>query len=138
MLGQETNGAGGMFKAFRTIPVIREIIRDMKELCPDAWLINFANPSGMVTEAAIKHFGWEKCIGLCNVPTIAMMAESKLLGKDIQDLNYRFAGLNHFHWHKVFDRDCNDLTPRLIDHIYEKDGGTRAEQMKQTERAGSR
>ena len=46
---------------------------------PDAWLINFTNPSGMVTEAVIKHFGWKKCIGLCNVPTIAMMAEPKLL-----------------------------------------------------------
>ena len=49
----------------------------MRELCPDAWLINFTNPSGMVTEAVIKHFGWKKCIGLCNVPTIAMMAEPK-------------------------------------------------------------
>ena len=126
MLGQETNGAGGMLKAFRTIPVIGEIVRDMKELCPDAWLINFTNPSGMVTEAVIKHFGWKKCIGLCNVPTIAMMAEPKLLGKDLKDLNYRFAGLNHFHWHKVFDQDGNDLTPRLIDHINEKDGGTPA------------
>lgn len=59
MLGQETNGAGGMFKAFRTIPVIGQIIEDMRELCPDAWLINFTNPSGMVTEAVIKHFGWK-------------------------------------------------------------------------------
>lgn len=126
MLGQETNGAGGMFKAFRTIPVIGEIIADMKELCPNAWLINFTNPSGMVTEAAIKHFGWKKCIGLCNVPTISMMAEPKILGKDIADLNYRYAGLNHFHWHKVYDKDGTDLTPVLIDHINEKNGGTPA------------
>ena len=118
--------AGGMFKAFRTIPVIGQIIQDMKELCPNAWLINFTNPSGMVTEAAIKHFGWKKCIGLCNVPTIAMMAEPKLLGKDPKDLNYRFAGLNHFHWHKVFDQDGNDLTPRMIDHINDRDSGTPA------------
>lgn len=124
MLGQETNGAGGMFKAFRTIPVIGEIIADMKELCPDAWLINFTNPSGMVTEAAIKHFGWKKCIGLCNVPTISMMAEPKILGKDIADLNYRYAGLNHFHWHKVYDENGTDLTPTLIDHINEQNGGT--------------
>lgn len=54
MLGQETNGAGGMMKAFRAIPVIGQIIEDMKELCPDVWLINFTNPSGIVTEAAIK------------------------------------------------------------------------------------
>lgn len=126
MLGQETNGAGGMFKAFRTIPVIGQIIEDMRELCPDAWLINFTNPSGMVTEAVIKHFGWKKCIGLCNVPTIAMMAEPKLLGKDINQLNYRYVGINHFHWHKVFDENGNDMTPILIDHINEKGGGTPA------------
>lgn len=124
MLGQETNGAGGMFKAFRTIPVIKGIVDDMKELCPDAWLINFTNPSGMVTEAVIKHFGWKKCIGLCNVPTISMMSEPQILGKKLEDLNYRFAGINHFHWHKVFDKDGTDLTPELIDHINEKNGGT--------------
>ena len=68
MMGQETNGAGGIFKAFRTIPVLLDIVEDMKRLCPNAWLINFANPSGMVTEAVIKYGGWKKTIGLCNVP----------------------------------------------------------------------
>ena len=57
IIGQETNGAGGIFKAFRTIPVILDIIDDMRELCPNAWLVNFTNPSGMVTEAAIKYGG---------------------------------------------------------------------------------
>jgi 6-phospho-beta-glucosidase len=75
MLGQETNGAGGIFKAFRTIPVILDIVKDMKELCPNAWLINFTNPAGMVTEAVIKHGGWKKCIGLCNAPVGSMMGE---------------------------------------------------------------
>lgn len=126
MLGQETNGAGGMFKAFRTIPVIKEIVKDMKELCPDAWLINFTNPSGIITEAVIKHFGWEKCIGLCNVPVISMMNEPKVIGKETSELNYQFAGLNHFHWHKVFDEEGKELTGQLIDHINEKNGGTPA------------
>jgi len=126
MLGQETNGAGGMFKAFRTIPVMKEIISDMKELCPDAWLINFTNPSGIITETVIKHFGWKKCIGLCNVPVVSMMSEYKTINKEKDELNYQFAGLNHFHWHKVFDNEGNDLTPQLIDHINEKDGGTPA------------
>ena len=124
MLGQETNGAGGMFKAFRTIPVMKSIVDDMKELCPDAWLINFTNPSGMITEVVIKHFGWKKCIGLCNVPTISMMSEPQLIGKKLEDLNYHFFGLNHFHWHKVFDIDGTDLTPRLIDKINDENGGT--------------
>lgn len=124
MLGQETNGAGGILKAFRTIPVMQQIIRDMDELCPKAWLINFTNPSGIITEAVIKHMGWERCIGLCNVPTIAMMKEPALLGKQLSDLQYRFFGLNHFHWHKVFDKNGEDLTDIVIEYINEKNGGT--------------
>ena len=124
MLGQETNGAGGVFKAFRTIPVIKEIVEDMKELCPDAWLINFTNPSGIITEAVIKHFGWEKCIGLCNVPVISMMNEPKVIGRQTSELNYQFAGLNHFHWHKVFDEEGRNITGELINYINEKNGGT--------------
>jgi len=126
MLGQETNGAGGIFKTFRTIPVIKGIVDDMKLQCPNAWLINFTNPSGIITEAIIKHFGWEKCIGLCNVPVIAMMNEPKGIGMQSSQLNYQFAGLNHFHWHKVFDQAGKDITGQLIDHINEKNGGTPA------------
>lgn len=124
MLGQETNGAGGMFKAFRTIPVIKEIIDDMKVLCPHAWLINFTNPSGIITEAVIKHFGWKKCIGLCNVPVISMKEEPKNIGKQTEELNYKFAGLNHFHWHKVYDKNGKEVTDELINHINDKKGGT--------------
>ena len=126
MLGQETNGAGGMFKAFRTIPVIGQIIDDMRELCPDAWLINFTNPSGMVTEAAIKHFGWARTIGLCNVPVGAMMQEPKKIGCDLEDLTYRFAGLNHFHWHRVFDKTGKERTHEIIDHLNDEENGVPA------------
>ena len=73
MFGQESYCAGGMFKALRTIPVILSIVEDMKELCPDAWLINFTNPSGMVTESVMKYGKWDKDIGICNVPVGAMM-----------------------------------------------------------------
>lgn len=126
LLGQETNGAGGILKAFRTIPVMKEIIDDMKAVCPDAWLINFTNPSGIITEAVIKHFGWKKCVGLCNVPEIAMMNEPKTIGKEREELTYRFAGLNHFHWHKVHDSAGKDITGEIMDHINEKNGGTPA------------
>lgn len=128
MLGQETNGAGGMFKAFRTIPVILDIVEDMKELCPNAWLINFTNPSGMVTEAVIKHGRWKKCIGLCNVPVGAMMGEPKLIDKKEDELIFQFAGLNHFHWHKVFDKQGNDVTAEIIKNMYDRkeDDGTPA------------
>ena len=127
MLGQETNGAGGMFKAFRTIPVILDIVKDMKELCPDAWLINFTNPSGMVTEAVIKHGGWKKCIGLCNVPVGALLSEPPMFGLTERECIHRFAGLNHFHWHKVTDNQGNDLTDKIIDNMYKDvDDGTPA------------
>lgn len=53
-LGQETNGAGGLFKGLRTIPVIFDIVKDVQEICPDAWIINFTNPAGMVTEAVYR------------------------------------------------------------------------------------
>lgn len=123
MLGQETNGAGGMFKAFRTIPVILDIVEDMKRYCPDAWLVNFANPSGMVTEAVVRYGKWDKVIGLCNVPVMATMLEPGLLGKETDELIYKFAGLNHFHWHKVADNQGQDVTMELIDKMYQEDNG---------------
>lgn len=118
VLGQETNGAGGIFKAFRTIPVILDIIEDMKELCPDAWLVNFTNPSGMVTEAAIYYAGWEKTVGLCNVPIGHVNRTLAKLGVPEKDLYFKFAGLNHFHYHRIWDKEGNELTDKVIDLLY--------------------
>ena len=123
MVGQETNGAGGIFKALRTIPVILDIVEDMKELCPDAWLINFTNPAGMVTDAIVRHGKWENVIGLCNVPVGAMMAEPELIDKTLDELTYSFAGLNHFHWHRVKDSKGKDVTPDIIDKMFTHDSG---------------
>ncbi|WP_195495249.1 6-phospho-beta-glucosidase [Enterococcus gallinarum] len=123
MIGQETNGPGGMFKAFRTVPIILEIVEDMKRLCPNAWLINFANPSGMVTEAVVRYGKWDRVIGLCNVPVMATMIEPALIGKKPDELIYKFAGLNHFHWHKVTDSHGNDVTMDIIDKMYQEDNG---------------
>ena len=121
MLGQETNGAGGMFKALRTIPVILSVVEDMKELCPDAWLINFTNPSGMVTEAVMTYGKWDKVVGLCNVPINAMYEEPALIGKTLDQLTYKFAGLNHFHWHRVFDENGKEVTKDIIEAMYQDD-----------------
>lgn len=96
MIGQETNGAGGMFKAFRTIPVILDIVRDMEELCPDAWLINFTNPAGIVTEAVLKHTHFKKVIGLCNVPVNMVAGIAKILGVDESRVTLELQGVNHF------------------------------------------
>lgn len=60
VIGQETNGPGGLFKALRTILVILDVCKDMEELCPDVWLINFSNPAGMVTEAVLRYSNIKK------------------------------------------------------------------------------
>ncbi|MED3646982.1 6-phospho-beta-glucosidase [Halalkalibacterium halodurans] len=95
VLGQETNGPGGLFKGLRTIPVILDICRDMEELCPDAWLINFTNPAGMVTEAVLRYANIKKVVGLCNVPIGIEMGVAKLLDVDHSRIRIDFAGLNH-------------------------------------------
>ena len=118
MLGQETNGAGGIFKALRTIPVILDIVQDMKELCPNAWLINFTNPSGMVTESVLRYGGWDKVVGLCNVPVGAMLWEPEAIGAD-KNLTFRFAGLNHFHWHRIFDESGRKVTGQVLEAMAE-------------------
>lgn len=119
LLGQETNGAGGIFKAFRTVPIILDIVKDMKELCPDAWLINFTNPSGMITEAIQQYGKWDKVIGLCNVPVMAMMNEPATIGKELKDLTYKFAGIDHFHWHRVWDNSGKEVTMDIINKMYD-------------------
>lgn len=95
VLGQETNGSGGLFKGLRTIPVILDICKEMEEFCPNAWLINFANPAGMVTEAVLRYSNIDKIIGLCNVPIGMEMGIAKLLDVDYSRIRIDFAGLNH-------------------------------------------
>lgn len=95
IIGQETNGPGGMFKALRTVPVILDICKDMDELCPDAWLINFTNPVGIVSEAILKYTNMRKFIGLCNVPIDMENQVANFLNVNKSRLKIHFAGLNH-------------------------------------------
>ncbi|GLC83140.1 6-phospho-beta-glucosidase [Lacrimispora brassicae] len=95
MIGQETNGAAGMFKAFRTIPVILDIVKDMKELCPEAWMINFTNPAGMITEAVLRYTDFERVIGLCNVPVNMVNGFARLLNVEPERVTMELSGLNH-------------------------------------------
>ncbi|WP_413538637.1 6-phospho-beta-glucosidase [Enterococcus malodoratus] len=118
LIGQETNGAGGIFKALRTIPVILDIVEDMKTLCPNAWLINFTNPAGMVTEAVLRYGSWDKVVGLCNIPVNAVVEEAELLEEDPEKLFFHFAGINHLHWHTVVDSTGKDRTDELIEKMY--------------------
>jgi 6-phospho-beta-glucosidase len=94
VIGQETTGPGGFANALRTIPETLELCRDMQNVCPDAWLINFTNPSGIITEAINSHTD-VKCIGLCNVPINMEREICKTLGMDKVRVHCMFAGLNH-------------------------------------------
>lgn len=123
MIGQETNGAGGMFKAFRTIPVIFDIVKDMEELCPEAWLINFTNPAGMVTEAIIRYTGFRKAIGLCNVPVNMVAGFAKMLGVEEQEVTMEIQGVNHF----IFATDVFVNGVSHFQELLEKYAGLKAE-----------
>ena len=122
VLGQETNGPGGLFKGFRTIPVILDIIKDMEELCPDAWLINFANPAGMVTEAVFRHTNWKKFVGLCNVPIGMVRQTADLLEVEMDRVRIDFAGLNHMVYGLRTYLDGKDVSKDVM----EKYKGSRA------------
>ncbi|MGG3469186.1 6-phospho-beta-glucosidase [Neobacillus pocheonensis] len=95
VIGQETNGPGGLFKGLRTIPVILDICKDIEELCPDAWLVNFTNPAGMVTEAVLRYSNIKKVVGLCNVPVGIKMRTAEMLDVAPERVEIDFAGLNH-------------------------------------------
>lgn len=116
MIGQETNGAGGMFKAFRTIPVILDIVKDMEELCPDAWMINFTNPAGMVTEAVLRYTNFKKAIGLCNVPVNMVAGIANIFQVDESRVTLELQGVNHF----IFATDVFIDGVSVMDEAVEK------------------
>ncbi|MCA0981127.1 6-phospho-beta-glucosidase [Exiguobacterium aestuarii] len=95
-IGQETNGAGGLFKAFRTIPVLIDLANEVAEICPDAWLVNFTNPAGIVTEAVLKHSSHKKVIGVCNIPFNMRNSVAEILETPVERVAIEFIGLNHF------------------------------------------
>lgn len=115
MLGQETNGLGGFTKALRTIPVTLDICREMEQLCPDAWLLNFTNPSGMVTEAVLRH-SKVKVVGLCNVPVLMQKSVTAALEAEEKDVMVQVAGLNHF----IFARQVTHRGKDVMSEVLEK------------------
>ncbi|MEN6436285.1 MAG: hypothetical protein ABFD58_10770 [Anaerolineaceae bacterium] len=98
ILGQETTGPGGFSMALRSIPVTMHYLEIMRKVCPDAWIINFANPSGLMTEAIIKIGGWKKVIGICDGPESIRLYAAKLLGVHQSVVDMEYFGLNHLGW----------------------------------------
>lgn len=117
VIGQETNGPGGLFKALRTIPVILGIVKDMEELCPEAWLINFTNPAGMVTEAVLRYTNFKRVVGLCNVPIHIRMNVAEMLGVEAERVQIDFAGLNHMVYGLHVYLDGEEITEEIIDKL---------------------
>lgn len=114
-IGQETNGAGGMFKGLRTIPVILDIVKDIQELCPKAWLINFTNPSGMITEAIYRKTNYRKAVGLCNIPINFRYEIAKYLNVDVNRIYLEFVGLNHMDFITKVYFDGEDITKEAVE-----------------------
>lgn len=114
VIGQETTGPGGMMKALRTIPVLLDICKDIEELSPNAWLLNFTNPAGMVTEA-INRYSKVRSIGLCNAPIGLQKWLSGKYDSPIERIYTEFVGLNHLHWVTRIEVDGEDKLTELLD-----------------------
>ncbi len=97
VVGQETTGPGGFANALRTIPVMLDLAQKIEKFCPDAFLINFTNPSGIVTEAILRHTRI-RAIGLCNVPLGMKHMIAGWLNADPQSIELDYCGLNHLSW----------------------------------------
>ncbi|MCF7925046.1 MAG: 6-phospho-beta-glucosidase [Candidatus Izimaplasma sp.] len=117
MLGQETNGAGGVFKALRTVPVIYDIIEDINTLCPEAWLINFTNPAGIVSEAVFRYTDFERFIGVCNVPINLTNHFARVLKTDVKKIIPYFGGLNHLSYVFHIYQKSKDYLPDIMHHL---------------------
>lgn len=119
VIGQETNGPGGLFKGLRTVPVILDICSDIERLCPNAWLVNFTNPAGMLTEAVLRYSNIKKVVGLCNVPISMEMKVAELLKVDYSRVRIDFAGLNHMVYGLDVYLDGVSVKNKVIDMILE-------------------
>ncbi len=113
LIGQETTGIGGFFKALRTIPVLLEIAKQMEALCPQAWLINFSNPSGILAQALQNHTKI-KSLGLCNVPINMFADVEQSLGMSSLDIEY--VGLNHLSFITGIKQEGRNLLQDALVH----------------------
>lgn len=114
VLGQETTGAGGFAMGIRSIPVLLGYIKLMEQYCPDAWLINFANPSGMMAESAITAGHWQRTVGICDAPTEVQRVVSNFLQVPEEEVYVDYFGLNHLGWTRAIRVHGKDILPDLI------------------------
>ncbi|MEU5540482.1 6-phospho-beta-glucosidase [Streptomyces sp. NPDC020362] len=113
VLGQETVGAGGIAYGLRTVPVAVDIARRVARLAPDAWVINFTNPAGLVTEAMSRHLG-DRVIGICDSPVGLGRRIARVLGANPKEAWIDYVGLNHLGWVRGLHIAGRDELPRLL------------------------
>ncbi|MFJ3171218.1 6-phospho-beta-glucosidase [Streptomyces roseus] len=114
-VGQETTGAGGLAKALRTVPVVLDIAERVRRASPDAWIIDFTNPVGIVTRALLR--AGHKAVGLCNVAIGFQRKFAALLDLTPSDIHLDHVGLNHLTWELGVRKggpDGEDLLPGLL------------------------
>ncbi|HJP80250.1 MAG TPA: 6-phospho-beta-glucosidase [Pseudonocardiaceae bacterium] len=113
-IGQETTGAGGFAKALRTVPVVLDIAERARKLAaPDAWIVDFTNPVGIVTRALLD--AGHRAVGLCNVAIGFQRRFAAKLGVDPARIQLGHVGLNHLSWERDVLLDGVDVLPRLLD-----------------------
>lgn len=127
LIGQETCGIGGMFKGLRTIPVMFKIVKLMEEYCPNAWLINFSNPSGMIAEALLNYTN-VKMMGLCNVPINTIDGIKRAM--NLPNAYVEYMGLNHFAYVTKIEQDGKDYLQEALN------AGLNSESMKNIPASG--
>ncbi len=116
VIGQETVGPGGIAKALRTVPVMLEIAHDVERYAPQAWLINFTNPSGLITEAIHSHSN-AHVIGLCNLPTNMRAEIAAWLGAPPESVTLDYFGLNHLGFVRRVWVDGQDRTEDALNAV---------------------
>jgi len=115
----DTIGPGGIIRALRTIPVILDVAKTMEEICPDAWIINYANPEGAIC-LALQKYTKIKNFGLCHgTPDMAKQLAEEVFKVPIERFTYRAAGINHLTWFTDMKIDGKDVYPKLHDKLKE-------------------
>lgn len=114
LIGQETTGAGGFFKALRTVPVLLDIAETVRrEAGPDCWIIDFTNPVGINTRALLD--AGHRAIGLCNVGISTQRWLAEFLSVHYERVRLDHIGLNHLTWARAVEVDGVDILPELIE-----------------------
>lgn len=114
-VGQETTGAGGLAKALRTVPVVLDIAERVRRAAPDAWIIDFTNPVGIVTRALLQ--AYHRAVGLCNVAIGFQRRFAGLLGVTPEQVHLDHVGLNHLTWERgvrIGGPEGEDVLPKLL------------------------